>query len=644
MQRSAKQLDQLLKDNKIVFVRSGVGNGKTTLANYLAKNPTFHLVDVPRDLDASGRYDAVVAAIVVIASAMSTDVPDPAVRGLMSVLELLGDAGHVLVFDEAHLLFSVTRLCDVLFKDPVCRVLLFSASSERAAGPQDEPGVTPGTIAKFMWYPRAPSQKEVATMVAGLTGIGIGIDKPTFSVLYMISGGNRDIFMHALRWLQEQSIHSDEALARVRLGLVPPWSAPAGLLPALKQSRAVRANRGYENARNVPQLLVKILAGGPQSIVNDNLRRPLTISGLIVPYVASADLTAEFFTYDWGDAAQLYTVSSTLRAAFYGSTLKAVPFSMTCEWDHPTDVTTCAELCARAFPLMVFPEVVQRPAVDDDGGLSLASAIRTCGLAPEDDYNAAFQRALKVQEFDARDYKSAADGGKIDHHVWVDPSAVRPVWGLEFEHFGDPSKRKEHAHRFTKEGMETYRMAKLNALVVLCSTQRQVDIVMREALKDATFRPHGVDVIAQLVSTSHESYTMTVLPAGAVNPLPPVVLQCDGVAKTIVAMDDGSLVLKSAQHLGSISGMKYQEEEAVRMETAGPAAVVISVQLGAAGAAGALEDVVIHPRTPSAAIEGAIKVAVGIPDASRIRLRDSDRRVVAISDALPSGMYTVEEV
>eukprot|EP00035_Acanthoeca_spectabilis_P018932 m.407711 g.407711 ORF g.407711 m.407711 type:complete len:82 (-) comp16799_c2_seq10:79-324(-) len=68
--------------------------------------------------------------------------------------------------------------------------------------------------------------------------------------------------------------------------------------------------------------------------------------------------------------------------------------------------------------------------------------------------------------------------------------------------------------------------------------------------------------------------------------------------------------------------------------------VVISVQLGAAGVS---EEVAIHPRTPPEAIEGAIKAAVDLPDESHIRLRDSDGRVVAISNALPSGVYTVEE-
>lgn len=100
----------------------------------------------------------------------------------------------------------------------------------------------------------------------------------------------------------------------------------------------------------------------------------------------------------------------------------------------------------------------------------------------------------------------------------------------------------------------TCRTATFNALVVLCSTQNQVDKVMTEALTDASYRPVGVDVvIAQLVSTSHESYTMTVLPAGDDSPLPPVELQCDGVAKKIVWQDNGSLVLESAQRLRSIS-------------------------------------------------------------------------------------------
>eukprot|EP00035_Acanthoeca_spectabilis_P019415 m.422169 g.422169 ORF g.422169 m.422169 type:complete len:696 (+) comp16852_c0_seq5:2766-4853(+) len=562
MQRTAGQLEQLLKDNKIVFVRSGVGNGKTTLAHFITKDPTVHLVPVPREQDATGRMRRVISVIGDIATAIFEDAPD-ATADLASVLKLLGDAGHVLVFDEAHLLFSVTKLCDVLFKDPPCPVLLFSASSERTAGPHDEQTVTPAFKAKYMWYPKEPLDQDVVQMVEELNTIGIRIDESTFSLLYMISGGNRDIFFHALRWLKEQNFSKDEALARVRLGLTEnPWGAVqpcTGLLPALQESRAVQANGGYEDARNVPELFVRIVAAGPQEITDEAKRRPLTIRGLILPAPAT---TNEFVKYNWTNHHQKYSISSALRASYYGSILKLCPFSMTCGYDPTTDVTTCAQLCARAFPLMVFTEVVQRPARAVNGELSLASAIRACGLAPEDDYNAAFQRALEAQGFDTRDYKSTADGGKIDHHVWVDTSADRPVWGLEFEHFGDKTKRKEHALRFTKEGMETYRMAKFNALVVLCSTQRQVDLVMKEALEDAAFRPDGVDVIAQLVSTSHESYTMTVLPAGAANPLPPVVLQCDGVAKTIVDMDDGSLVLESAQHLGSISGMKYQDEEA----------------------------------------------------------------------------------
>jgi predicted ATPase len=551
MADTANKVKELLRERKVVFIRSGVGNGKTTLAHYLAKDERFHLVDFPTEAVRVDTYDAITTATRNIASTICSSLPKRR-HGLKAVLRILGDAGHVLVFDEAHILFGIPQLCDVLFKDPKCPVLLFSASSEAKAGPDNEHAVTPAGIAKYMWYPRALSEHEVQEMVDELCSIGIGINVTTLRVLYMIAGGNRDIFMNALRWLQAENVSKEDALATVRLGLAKGWNALNGLLCALKWSRAVKANGGYDDVRDIPEQFVQILAGGPQNISSAAMRRPLTIGGLILPVVDNH--ASELVRYDWNDVETQYGVSSTLRAAFYNRSLKFSPFFMTHNYDPTDAVITCAELLARACPRMGFTDVMQRPVpgAEEEATLSLASAIMGCGLAPEDDYNAAFQRALCEQGFDMRNFNSPADGGKIDHLVWDSPQNVNPKFGLEFLHFGTKSQRREHASRFAKENRATYGMAKSKALVVLCTSQDQVETVIQEAREDTAMRASNADVIALLVRTSHESYTMTAWMAGEASPWEPLVFACDGVAKKIVTDERGKRTLESAQRLQHI--------------------------------------------------------------------------------------------
>lgn len=62
MADTASKVKELLRERKVVFIRSGVGNGKTTLAHYLAKDERFHLVDFPTEAVRVDTYDAVTSA------------------------------------------------------------------------------------------------------------------------------------------------------------------------------------------------------------------------------------------------------------------------------------------------------------------------------------------------------------------------------------------------------------------------------------------------------------------------------------------------------------------------------------------------------------------------------------------------------
>jgi len=475
---------------------------------------------------------------------------EPETPFLTDMLKKLGAKGHTLIFDEAHNLFSIDTLVSDLFKDGPCRIFLFSASSESALS-IGTAAVTPATItAKYVWTPAAPTDEEVAAMVIELNKhLNMNINDVTFKVLYMVAGGNRDIFMHALHWFCEQKMkQADDSLAIVRAGLED-WTC--SLLEALIQSRAVRANSGFEEVRNVPEEFVNVLAAGPQCIDGER-RRPLTIGGLIVPLVP-AHHSREFVAYDWTKELQTYAVSSSLRASYYRHFLESIgKHSMRCKYSPTTEVSTCAGVCARAFPLMPFTSVVQRPSWDAvDEKTSMASSLGQRGLAPEDMYNEAVVSKMQAQGFGTRTFPSAQSGGKIDHQYWKDNSdkakEKKPDFGLEFVHFD--GGRKEHIMRFTT--METYKQAKQNALVVLCTTQSQVDTVIKQDTKLPEWQQVHVDVIAVLVSTPHESYTMTVLPHGATEPCPPLVLMSDGVAKNIV-VDGTKHVLKPAQFLDCI--------------------------------------------------------------------------------------------
>jgi len=630
MTHTAEGIMSLVQNDKeaVAFVRSGVGNGKTSVANFIATKPGYHLVDVPRTSDVKARTRVVEATIIALVKACC----HVDAKTLRQALKELGTKGHTLIFDEAHLVFA-TDLCGDLFKDPPCNILLFSAASQATDGAIES--VTPAAITgRYIWTPSVPTDDEIDGIIQQLNAIDVmNVDKVIFDVIYMLSSGNRSVFVHILWWIRENTFANVNAcLAGIRDSLQSDWDEPGSLREAMAGSRAVRANGPFTDPSFLPQEFVHIVAGGPMRIGRAGVRRALTVGGLLVPQPDVTNPPHELFRYSWDNPETKYAVSSSLRSSYYRSILSR-DRSLRVKCDAPAFQTDshCAELCARAFPMMSFDTVVAFPIPDPDGNLSLRSAISsTTNLAPEDAYNAAFQAALKAQDFEIRDFNSDADGGKVDHFC-------KPDMSIEVAHFHNT--RKKHAERFKDPEKWTYRMCTHRAFMVLCKSKHQVETFLSDK------QPDGVDFIAVLVSTSHEAYTMTVKPAGAAR-WPPLVLRCDHVAKKIVRQPDGSLILESAQKLASITGMKYLEEEAVApMEMAGPAAVsdtvVISVQLGAAGAA---VKVKFSRSAVSADIKEAIRDRLRLRLGTRFELVDTDGVGVTIDGNLEPSNYIVEVI
>ena len=178
----------MFEKNNVVFIRSGVGNGKTSLARFMAKTlPGFHFVLIPSEDDSRTRATVVKKSILDLAGQLCQFTGDVLEHALMA----LGSGGHTLIFDEAHLLFA-TDLCGALFKSGFCNVLLFSASSQVSHGSVEH--MTSAEIsARYIWTPPAPAPEEIDGIVRDLNAIdGLNVDRAVFDVIYMLSGGEQE--------------------------------------------------------------------------------------------------------------------------------------------------------------------------------------------------------------------------------------------------------------------------------------------------------------------------------------------------------------------------------------------------------------------------------------------------------------------
>ena len=134
LDKTIQKLEELLKEERVVFIRAGVASGKSTLAEHLARTQSSKYLQVhpPKTKKALSEESWENELCETLLEESST--ADVANRSLKHIFQRLYDNDQVLIFDECHLLFSCpcvlpafgeeTRLSTKKIKgsDVVCRI------------------------------------------------------------------------------------------------------------------------------------------------------------------------------------------------------------------------------------------------------------------------------------------------------------------------------------------------------------------------------------------------------------------------------------------------------------------------------------------------------------------------------------------
>eukprot|EP00035_Acanthoeca_spectabilis_P017463 m.366194 g.366194 ORF g.366194 m.366194 type:complete len:727 (-) comp16658_c2_seq29:170-2350(-) len=538
--------------NDVIFVRGPVGAGKSSLVLHMARTrkccvlmpvahgePEVRDSFVKRSIVSCAKVDNV-ENLDCLRLNQIEEGTDPTVEDCSRALLSLGEKNILLIFDEAHVLFGIDpSLQYVLFKERPVSLLLVSAASE-TVGLRGKAALTHGEIKdKYMWIPQAPDPND---MEKQLNDAGLCLTARTVSVVLMIVGGSRSLFMYAMRWIRDQGFDEDKAiLAAIRRG-ISNWQT--GLLDALSYARAVKVNGQFSSLQSLPEAFIEVLVQGSAQVEDRDDRRDLTISGLLLPDPWEFQ-TDELFPYNWDAHGRAYRVSNPLQALYYRDMLIDAGH-LKIKYDVP--IQSCPDLLAHVLPLMSFAAVVAHPTrvegADPVG--SLAAALGAHGLAPEDCYTGAILKFLATFGYSAaHTLHSSKLGGKAD--VYVELGDERLV--MELVHFRNLAG---HLERFSDPAKKTYSSDyEHKALVCICHKDNQVDAFF----DSCESKPDDVFAIALLVATHHAAYRMFVWPAHSERTKDEYVLRCDHVAKSLV---DGKIT--PAQSVDSIRHMDYQAQ------------------------------------------------------------------------------------
>ena len=204
LDKTVQKLEDLLEEERVVFIRAGVASGKSTLAEHLARTQSSKYLQVhpPKTKKALSEESWENELRKTLLKEKSTD--DVANGDLDSAFQRLYDNDQVLIFDECHLLFSCPSFCQLLVKKPGYlekrfKVLMLSAASE-AANEQGAIYTTPAEIkAKYMWTPPIPHASQ---LVHQLAAADVYLEEDAIDFFMRLCGGHRSIFMRSMQWVQ----------------------------------------------------------------------------------------------------------------------------------------------------------------------------------------------------------------------------------------------------------------------------------------------------------------------------------------------------------------------------------------------------------------------------------------------------------
>lgn len=480
----ARKINNLFQEEEFLFIRGGVGVGKSTLGHHLGREYPKTFVSV---LFGDGEYDSWHKNIVEgIKVATGKEVNESGTQ-LEDALRLAKADNLILVLDEAHTIFNLSRIRTLLFKSSIHpKVLLLSASGEgNASSP-----TTPTEIKqKFFWTPPIPDVDD--DFVKRLTEAGVRLDKDSIDFFMKFCGGHRSIFMAAMKWAKGMQNGARwvyrKTVTKVRDSMdANSWWEPGSILEGLAASRGVKVNGRFGNLDMVPREFVNILCEGPGQLPEE-LRRDLTVCGFVNPVPIEHD--GEFRRVDWTRDDVVYMVANPILATFYRNRLESSR-GLKVRMD-PFFPANCMDLLLRAIPYLTFAQVVGYSPKAAPG-----SALSKHNLPFEDQYNAAIIDALKELGYQADSCESPTDG-KVD--VFVN------IADMTFSMEGIVADRRqsdhdEHRNRFDNPQQGAYSKATHKALFTMGCPESKV----RTRVIDT--RAEGVEIIGLVPNVAHTRY------------------------------------------------------------------------------------------------------------------------------------------
>ena len=480
-----RKIEELFQGQDFLFIRGGVGVGKTTLRFHLAREYPERFVSVPFSLASEQIWTENI--IEAVENATQTKLRGTLEKRLKDALPLAAGRDLILVLDEAHTIFQSQSLCTLLFKsDKRPKLLLLSASGEANA---TMTWTTPSEIKqKVFWTPPVPEPLD--DVKKQLNEAGVRLDQSSVEFFMKLCGGHRSIFIAAMTWVRDEQKRDSwdfrTVLSKVQDSIATrDWSAKGTFLGALAESRGVRVNGKYSDLEMVPTEFIQLLCEGPGQLRGD-LRRELTIHGFVIPVPEGAE--GEFREVDWSDTTARYAVSNPILASYYRDKLESVR-GLKVSVD-PVAPANCFDLLLRAIPYLTYEYVVGRPVDATDSRAILSRE----DLPFEDLYNAAITNALR-RLGNAADSSKSPSVGKVDIFVNLEQKfRLEGIMATRTQREHD-----EHRNRFDKPNQTAYSKADHKGLFTI----GVVDDVRPRVINT---RAEGVEIIGLVPNIAHTGY------------------------------------------------------------------------------------------------------------------------------------------
>ena len=486
-----RKIKDLFRGEDFLFIRGGVGVGKSTLGGHLGRQYPKKFVTVPFK---GGKEESWIRNIIkAIEYTTQTKLGErsPCNR-LEDALQLALDKDLILVLDEAHTIFSSPDLLSVLFKSaPHPKLLLLSASGEASGA---KIATTPAEIKqKVFWTPPVPDGFD--DLRKQLKEADVRLDQSSVEFFWKLCGGHRSIFIAAMTWVREEQ-KGDSWDFRTLVSKVQDssarrdWSAEGTFLGALAESRGVKVNGKYGDLDMVPTEFIQLLCEGPGQLPGD-LRRELTIYGFVIPVPESSE--KEFRKLDWTKSKTKYAVSNPILASYYRDELESARGLKVGVDPSAFQPTNGLDLLLRAIPYLTYEYVVGR-LVDATDSRSILSQE---DLPFENLYNAAIINALRRLGYGTCSSESPSMG-KVD--IFVNDEQKFRLEGIMAKRGQKgPEGHDEHRGRFDNPNQPAYSKADHKGLFT-------IGVVDDVCLRVINTRAEGVEIIGLVPNIAHTGY------------------------------------------------------------------------------------------------------------------------------------------